>query len=192
MDRFCSKIVSFLLSVIYTTLYKHTSLLQYPYITNLYCFVVQAPDVSEKAILVVWLGNCNIRAVQKISFTNELKQYEIQPRPKGWVQKISRTLPANFIKGFCKSWLKFCQFCMDEREFPRTVSMFENVLFPGLNPALVLISGCRHQGYLWPPAWLRHHSPRDSPLPAGVNATDLLFIVTAPAWNKLECLSREY
>jgi len=42
MDRFCSKAV-LLLSVTSTGLDKRISLLQNPYITNLKCFMIQAP-----------------------------------------------------------------------------------------------------------------------------------------------------
>jgi hypothetical protein len=62
------------------------------------------------------LGNCNILAERKISFINEIKQREITPRLKDWVQKIFHSLPVNFVKGPCKSWLQFHSFCMDESE----------------------------------------------------------------------------
>jgi hypothetical protein len=49
----------------------------------------------------------------KILFMNEMNQYKIWPRPKGWVQKIFQTLPPNFVKGLNESWHKFCSICMD-------------------------------------------------------------------------------
>jgi hypothetical protein len=48
-------------------------------------------------------GNCDIHVKRKISFMNETKQFEILPRPKGWVYKILRTLLPNFVKGVLKS-----------------------------------------------------------------------------------------
>jgi hypothetical protein len=59
------------------------------------------------------LSNCDICSNQNILFMTGLKQYEIWPRPKGWVQKIFRTLPPNFVKCLNESWLKCCPFCMD-------------------------------------------------------------------------------
>ncbi len=44
------------------------------------------------------LGNFNIHAAQEISVFNEMKRYQIWLRPKGWVQKISQTIPPNLIK----------------------------------------------------------------------------------------------
>ncbi len=59
------------------------------------------------------LGNCDIHLNRNILFKTGLKRYEIWPRPKGWVQKIFRTLPPNIVKGLNESWLKCCPFCMD-------------------------------------------------------------------------------
>jgi len=43
MDRFCSKLVLFLMSVTFTGLDKHTSLLQNPYNKNLKRPILQSP-----------------------------------------------------------------------------------------------------------------------------------------------------
>ncbi len=58
------------------------------------------------------LVNCDTCAKRKILFLNEMKLYEIWPRPKGWVQKIFQTLPPNFVKGLYKNWFKFHPFFM--------------------------------------------------------------------------------
>jgi len=58
------------------------------------------------------LGNCDIHAEQKISFTNETKWNEIWLGPEGWVQKIYLTLLPNFGKGYNKSCKKFHLFCI--------------------------------------------------------------------------------
>jgi hypothetical protein len=42
---------------------------------------------------------------------NEMKWYEIWPRPKGGVQQIFQTLPLNSGKRLNKSCLKFVPFC---------------------------------------------------------------------------------
>ncbi len=65
------------------------------------------------------LGNCDILEEWKISLINEMKQHEIRPRPKGRVQKIVCSLPVNFVRGPCKSCLKFHSFCMDESEWSK-------------------------------------------------------------------------
>jgi hypothetical protein len=44
------------------------------------------------------------------------KKNKIWPRPKGLGKKNLSILPPNFIKGFSKSWHKFCSFCRDESE----------------------------------------------------------------------------
>jgi hypothetical protein len=44
------------------------------------------------------IGNYNICAKQKILVMNEMKQYEIQPKLKGWVQKIFYSWPPIFVE----------------------------------------------------------------------------------------------
>ncbi len=53
-----------------------------------------------------------------------MKENKIQWSLKGWVHKIIWNLPANFVKGYNKSWLKFCSFCIDESE--QTLLKLEN------------------------------------------------------------------
>jgi hypothetical protein len=69
-------------------------------------------------------GHYNIFAQQKISFNDEMKQYENRSRLKGWVQKIFLTWPPNFIKDLNKSWLEFCPFCMNESEQIKVMGSF--------------------------------------------------------------------
>jgi hypothetical protein len=57
--------------------------------------------------VLLQLGNCDIHAGWKISFTNKTKLYKIWPRPKGWVQKIFQTLPPNFVEGLNESLHQF-------------------------------------------------------------------------------------
>ncbi len=58
------------------------------------------------------IGNYDICAEWKISFTYETKQNKIRFRLRGWDQKIFSALPPNFVKGHKESCLKFCRFCM--------------------------------------------------------------------------------
>jgi hypothetical protein len=56
------------------------------------------------------VGNCNIHAEQKILVMNEMKQYEIQSKPKVLVKENFHNLPPNFVKGLNKSkaWVHLC------------------------------------------------------------------------------------
>jgi hypothetical protein len=48
----------------------------------------------------LWLGNCDIYAVEIFLFMNEKKRYEIWPRPNGCVQKFIQALPQIVIWPF--------------------------------------------------------------------------------------------
>ncbi len=84
------------------------------------------------------LGNCDIRAEQKVMFTNEKKLNEIQSRPKGWVQKIFWTLPPNFGKSHNQSGQKFSPFCMAWVKVSEMRGIF-NKFFKSVWPNLVKI-----------------------------------------------------
>jgi hypothetical protein len=52
------------------------------------------------AVAYTNVGNCDIRVERKISFTNKVKQYKIQPRLNGWAQNNLPNFTAKFCDGF--------------------------------------------------------------------------------------------